>query len=67
MTSTWHYQLMRHTEPDDEVWYAFHEKYGESGYTVKPVSGSYESVEDAKWALETMAADIIKHGVEDYV
>jgi hypothetical protein len=56
---------MRHTEPDGEVWYAFHEKYG-IGYTNKPVSGSYESVEDAEWALDAMKADIIKHGVEDY-
>lgn len=65
MTSNWHYQLMRHTEPDGEVWYAFHEKHG-PGYTVKPVSSSYESVEDAEWALEAMKSDIIKHGVEDY-
>tara|TARA_B110000908_G_scaffold151562_1_gene186421 strand:- start:901 stop:1074 length:174 start_codon:yes stop_codon:yes gene_type:complete len=56
---------MRHTEPDGEVWYAFHEKHG-PGYTVKPVSSSYESVEDAEWALEAMKSDIIKHGVEDY-
>jgi hypothetical protein len=56
---------MRHTEPDGEVWYAFHEKHG-PGYTIKPVSSSYESVEDAEWALEAMAADIIKHGVEEY-
>ena len=65
MTSTWHYQLMRHTEPDGEVWYAFHEKYG-PGYTVKPVSGSYESGEDAEWALDARKADRSKHGVEDY-
>ena len=65
MARTWHYQLMRHTEPCGEVWYAFHEKYG-IGYTNKPVSGSYESVEDAEWALDAMKADIIKHGVEDY-
>ena len=65
MTSNWHFQLMRHTEPDGEVWYAFHEKHG-PGYTVKPVSSSYESVEDVEWALEAMKSDIIKHGVEDY-
>ncbi len=65
MTSNWHYQLMRHTEPDGEVWYAFHEKHG-PGYTIKPVSGIYGSVEDAEWALDAMKADIIKHGVEDY-
>jgi hypothetical protein len=22
---SWHYQLMRHTEPDGEVWYGVHE------------------------------------------
>ena len=66
MDSNWHFQLMKHTEPCGEVWYAFHEKHGESIYTVKPVSGSYESVEDAEWALDAMKADIIKHGVEDY-
>tara|TARA_R110002110_G_scaffold365336_1_gene575294 strand:- start:517 stop:690 length:174 start_codon:yes stop_codon:yes gene_type:complete len=56
---------MKHTEPDGEVWYAFHEKHG-PGYTIKPVSGIYESVEDAEWALDAMKSDIIKHGVEDY-
>jgi hypothetical protein len=57
---------MKHTEPCGEVWYAFHEKYGELGYTEMPVSMSYESVEDAEWALDAMKTDIIKHGVEDY-
>ena len=66
MKSNWHYQLMKHTEPCGEVWYAFHEKYGEFGYTEMPVSMSYESVEDAEWALDAMKADIIKHGVKDY-
>ena len=66
MTNTWHYQLMKHTEPDGEVWYAVHEKYGKSGYTVEPVRSMGEDEEDVTRMLEHMLEDIIKHGVEDY-
>jgi len=57
---------MRHTEPDDEVWYAVHEVYEGNGYTVEPVrvQGLFE--EDIKWMLETVLKDIEKHGVKDY-
>ena len=63
---TWHYQLMEHTEPDGEVWYGVHEKYGSSGYTVNPVRVMGQDKEDIKWMLETILKDIEKHGVKDY-
>ena len=63
---SWHYQLIRHTEPDDQVWYAVHEFYEGNGYTVEPVNIKSEDKEDIKWMLETMLKDIEKHGVKDY-
>ena len=63
---TWHYQLMKHTEPDGEVWHAIHENYRSGGYTVEPVRIMGEDKEDIKWMLETVLADIEKHGVKDY-
>lgn len=65
---TWHYQLVRHTEPDDQVWYAVHKNYrsGSDSYTVEPVSIQSEDKEDIKWMLEHMLKDIEKHGVNDY-
>lgn len=66
---TWHYQLMKHTETDDEVWYAVHELYysdDSDGYTVEPVRVMGEDKEDIKMALGNMLKDIEKHGVKDY-
>ena len=63
---TWHYQLMKHTEPDDEVWYAVHEFYGTNSYTANPVSVTGDDEEDIVRMLEHMLEDIEKHGVKDY-
>ena len=63
---TWHYQLMKHTETNDEVWYAVHEFYEGGGYTLEPVRVMGEDKENIKWLLETMLKDIEKHGVKDY-
>ena len=63
---TWHYQLMKHTEPDGEVWYGIHEFYVVNGYTGNPESVMGHSKEDIKWMLLAMLADIEKHGVKDY-
>ena len=63
---TWHYQLMKHTEPDGEVWYGVHESYSLGGYTVKPVVVMGQDVEDIEWMLESVLKDIEKHGVKDY-
>ena len=63
---TWHYQLMKHTEPDDQVWYAVHEFYGNNTYTKLPVDVRGDDKEDVKWMLEKMLEDIEKHGVKDY-
>ena len=62
---SWHYQLMKHTEPDDEVWYGVHKNYSGS-YTVDPVNIKSEDQADIKWMLEAMLMDIDKHGVKDY-
>jgi len=60
---------MKHTEPDDEVWYAVHKNYyyySSDSYTAEPVSIQSEDKEDIKWMLEHMLGDIEKHGVKDY-
>jgi len=63
---SWHYQLMKHTAPDDEVWYAVHENYSSGSYTVEPVRVMGEDKANIKWLLETILEDIEKHGVKDY-
>jgi len=63
---TWHYQLMKHTEPDDEVWYAVHEFYEGNGHTIEPITVQGQDKADIKWLLETALKDIEKHGVRDY-
>ena len=62
---SWHYQLIRHTEPDDEVWYGVHKNY-RSSYTVEPLSIQSEDKEDIKWMLKAMLNDIETYGVKDY-
>ena len=72
MTSTWHYQLMRHTDDNGEAHFAMHEYYPEGdgcdgdGWTVSPVTVDGNSVEEVKEVLQMMLADIEKHGVKDY-
>ena len=63
---TWHYQLMKHTEPDGEVWYGIHELYEGNGYSSNPESIRSHDKDDIKWMLETVLKDIEKHGVKDY-
>ena len=63
---TWHYQLMKHTEPDGEVWYAVHEFYGINAYTASPETIRGKDKEEIKWILETVLKDIEKYGVKDY-
>lgn len=69
---TWHYQLMRHKE-DDEEYLAIHEYYH-----FESVSGSKshgwtedyfvtaETPEEMKEILQRMIEDIDKHGVKDF-
>ena len=64
---TWHYQLMKHTEPNGEIWYGVHELYAYAGgYTVEPVRIMGEDKEDIEWMLKHVLCDIEKHGVKDY-
>ena len=67
--SHWHYQLMRHTAPDGEVYYAVHEYYDlETGpaWTEKPVTVDGESKAEVAKMLDNMLWDIWKYGVKDY-
>ena len=63
---TWHYQLMKHTYPDDEVWYAVHEFYERDGYTANPETIRGGDIDDIKWMLQHVLEDIEKYGVKDY-
>lgn len=64
---TWHYQLMRHTEPSGDVWFAIHEFYeGRIGWTKDPTAIGGTSEDTVKWQLKRMLEDIEKHGVKDY-
>lgn len=67
--SHWHYQLMKHTLPDGEVYYAVHEYYElETGpaFTHNPVTVEGESRSEVVQMLDNMVRDIWKHGVVDY-
>ena len=63
---TWNYQLMKHTEPDGEVWYAVHEDYRFGGYTTNPANAYGETPEEVVVQLKAMLKDIEKYGVKDY-
>jgi len=65
----WHYQVMKHTEDNGDVWYGIHEMYPlDSGpaWTQEPVTVEGESIKDLKWQLKAILNDIEKHGVIDY-
>lgn len=67
--STWHYQLMCHKTSQGETYYAVHEYFPlEDGHiwTENPATVDGESKSDIIWMLNTMLADIEKHGVKDY-
>ena len=71
--NTWHYQLMYHKVDMksfvDGGYYAIHEYYPSEdgdGWTEQPIPVDGESVEEVKWVLQAMLADIEKHGVKDY-
>ena len=69
MSGHWYYQLMRHEEASQEVWYGVHEMFpslGEGAWTEEPVRVSGESLEDIKWQLETILKDLEKYGVLNY-
>ena len=63
---TWHYQLMKHTEPDGGVWYAVHEFYERDGYTTNPETIRGRDIDDLKWMLNSVLEAIEKYGVKDY-
>ena len=67
--SHWHYQLMKHTTPDGEPYYAVHEYYDlETGpaWTENPVTVDGDSVAEVVQMLNNISVDILKHGVKDY-
>ena len=63
---TWHYQLMKRTEPNGEVWYGVYEFYGMGGYTAQPVCALGDTPEEVVDQLKAMLEDIEEHGVKDY-
>ena len=63
---TWHYQLMKHTETNGEVWFGVHEFYERAGYTLEPVRVQGQDIDDIKWMLKHVLEDIEKYGVKDY-
>ena len=65
----WHYQLMRHTEDDGEVWYGVHEMYilhDGPFWTEDPVRIISEDQKGIDWQLWRVLFDIVEHGVIDY-
>ena len=67
--SHWHYQLMKHTTPTGEVYYAVHEYYElETGpaWTENPITIEGESIADIRGMLIDILKDCDTHGVKDY-
>lgn len=67
--SHWHYQLMKHTTPTGEVYYAVHEYYPSDeggGWTENPITMDGESIVEIVQMLNNISVDILKHGVKDY-
>ena len=67
--SQWHYQLMKHTTPDGEPYYAVHEYYPSDeggGWTENPITIDGESIIEIVQMLNNIVVDILKHGVKDY-
>lgn len=67
--SHWHYQLMKHTTPDGETYYAIHEYYNlETGpaWTEKPITIDGESITEIRGMLIDILKDMDTHGVKDY-
>jgi len=64
--SHWHYQAIKHTEDNGDVWYGIHEMYPDlNSWTEEPVRVVGESIEDLQWQLEAMLYDLEKEGVTD--
>jgi hypothetical protein len=61
----WHYQVIKHSD-----YYAVHEYYPNKdrgdGWTENPVAITGESVEEIRWMLERILADIETRGVKNY-
>ena len=67
--SHWHYQLMKHTAPDGETYYAVHEYYNlETGpaWTEKAIPIDGESITEIRGMLIDILKDMDTHGVKDY-
>lgn len=68
MASSWHYQVMRHSNGYDE-WYGVHEYYpfndNKAGWSVTPILVA-DTVEDLKQMLKMIEQDIYRYRVVDY-
>ena len=67
--SSWHYQVMQHTDDNGDPYLAIHEAYklhdGKLGWTQRPVPIEAESVSDLRIALINILRDLERHGVKD--
>ena len=67
--STWSYRIMRHAEPNGDVWYGMHEVYdmgdGEQLWTDDPVRPFGETVDELREDMELMLRDM-KRPIMDY-
>ena len=65
---TWHYQVMRHVDPEGDVWFGVHEYYpmpDGAGWTLTPIIFA-ETLDELKQMLKMIEQDIYRHGVKDY-
>jgi hypothetical protein len=67
--SSWHYQIMQHTDDSGDPYLAVHEFYTmhdkKQGWTQRPVPIEAESVSDLRMALLNILRDLERHGVRD--
>ena len=68
MGSSWHYQVIRHKQGDEE-WYGVHEYYEfentKVSWSITPVLTA-DTLEDLKQDLKRIEQDIYRYGVKDY-
>jgi hypothetical protein len=67
--SSWHYQIMRHVDDNNDAYLAIHEFFvghdKKEGWTAKPVPIEADSVPEIRMALLNILRDLERHGVRD--
>lgn len=66
----WHYQLMRHKDPDGDIWYGIHEYYtnieGGPMYSANPVPVLGDTPEEVEKQLHMILNDLRNYDYIDY-